>query len=114
MSIEQIPLRINIFIWRLFLNRLATKMNMFRRNIFDYNDSLCTTTCGMVEDQDHLFFICAFYNQLWLLISGWLGFSTTLHGSLIEHSTQFGGLGGFSNKSLLAFNTIWISVLVII
>ncbi|KEH21818.1 hypothetical protein MTR_7g018600 [Medicago truncatula] len=42
-----------------------------------------------------------------------LGFSTTLHGSLIEHLTQFGGLGGFSNKSRLTFNIIWISTLFI-
>jgi len=60
-------------------------MNLFRRNILDYNDSLYMATYGMVEDQDHLFFTCAFYNQLWLLISGWLGSSTTIHGSLIEH-----------------------------
>jgi hypothetical protein len=67
--LKQILLKVNIFIWRLFLNRLATKKNMFRTNILDYNDSLCTATCGMVENQDRLFFICAFYNQLWLLIS---------------------------------------------
>ncbi|KEH17754.1 transmembrane protein, putative [Medicago truncatula] len=69
-ELKKIPLKINNFTWRLFLSRLATKMNLFRRNILDYNDSLCTATCGMVEDQDHLFFTCGFYIQLWLLISG--------------------------------------------
>jgi len=84
---------------------------IFRRNILEYNDSLCTATCGIVEDQDHLLFTCAFYNQLCLLILGWLGFSTALHGSLIQHFTQFRGLEGFSNKSRLAYNLIWISIL---
>ena len=67
--LKQIPLKVNIFICRLFLNILATKMNLFRRNILDYNDSLCTVTCDTVKDQDYLFFTCAFYSQLWLLIS---------------------------------------------
>lgn len=48
------------FIWCLFLNKLATKMNLFRTNILDYNDSLCTITYGKVEDQDHLCFTCVF------------------------------------------------------
>jgi len=112
--LKQIPLKVNIFIWRLFQDRLATKMNLFRRNILDYNDSFCSAACGLVENQDHLFFSCAFYGQLWLLISGWLGISTTLQGSLFEHFLQFGGLGGFSNKSQMPFNRIWISALFII
>ena len=59
--LKQIMLKVNIFIWRLFLNRLAAKMNLFRRNILDYHDSFCLTACRLVEDQDHLFFSCAFY-----------------------------------------------------
>ena len=27
--LKQVPLKVNIFIWRLFLNRLPTKMNLF-------------------------------------------------------------------------------------
>jgi len=46
----QISPKADIFIWRLFLNRLATKINMFRRNILDYNDSLCTTHYEIMED----------------------------------------------------------------
>jgi len=56
-------------------------------------------------------FSCVFYGQLWLLISGWLDISTILQGSLFEHFLLFGGLGGFSNKSHLYFNIIWISAL---
>jgi hypothetical protein len=59
--LKQISLKVNIFIWRLFMNRLATKMNLFRRNILDYNDSFCSTSCEFLEDQDHLFLSCAFF-----------------------------------------------------
>jgi hypothetical protein len=109
--LKQISLKVNIFIWRLFKNGLATKMNLFRINILDYNDSFCSAACGLVEDHDHLFFSCAFYAQLWLLISGWLDISTSLQGSLFEHFLQFEGLRGLSNKSHLTFNIIWISTL---
>ncbi|RHN68027.1 hypothetical protein MtrunA17_Chr3g0109271 [Medicago truncatula] len=43
-------------------------------------------------------FLC-FYGQLWVLISGWFGISTTLQGSLFEHFLHFEGLGDFSYKS---------------
>jgi hypothetical protein len=112
---KQVPLKFNIFIWRLFLNRLATKMDMFKRNILGYLDILCLAACDLVENQDHLFFSCVGYRQLiWPLTFGWLGISTTFHSSFLDHSIQFGGLGGFSNKSRLAFNIILILVLFII
>jgi len=45
-----------------------------------------------------------FYCQLWLLILGLLGFSTALHGSLIEHFTPFGGLGAVPTSLTFAFD----------
>ena len=80
----------------------------------EQSDILCSAACGLVEDHDHLFFSFVVYGQLWLFTSSWLDFSTTLHGSLLDHFFQFGGLGGFSNKSLLTVNIIWILVLFII
>jgi len=44
-----------------------------------------------------------FYRQLWLLISSWVGFSTSLI-SLIEHFTPFGGLGAVPTSLTFAFN----------
>jgi len=68
-------------------------MNMFKRNILGYLDTLCSAACSLVEDRDHLFFSCVGYGQLWLLTFGWLGISTTFHGSLLDHSIHFEGLG---------------------
>jgi len=95
--LKVIPLKINIFIWRLLLNRIWTKDNLFRRYILAINDTLCSTGCGCVEDRDHLFIQCNFYGCLGYLISGWLGFSTVHHGNILYHLFQFGGLGGFLN-----------------
>jgi len=33
---KDVPLKISIFAWRLFRNRLPTKVNLFRRGLFDW------------------------------------------------------------------------------
>ena len=109
-----VPLKVNIFVWRLFLNRLATKDNLWKRNVLDVSLVSCATSCGELEDMDHLFFKCDHYGRLWLLISHWLGIDTVLHGDLNIHSNQFCALGGFSNNSRTTFTIIWISVLFVI
>jgi len=66
---KPIPLKVIIFVCRLFLNRLATKDNLWKRNVLDVSQVSCVASCGAVEDKDHLFFQCDHYGRLWLLIS---------------------------------------------
>jgi len=111
---KAVPLKVNIFVWRLFLNRLATKDNLRTRHVLDVSQVPCAASCGAVEDRDHLFFKCDHYGCLWLLISHWLGIDTVLHGNLYAHSYQFCALGGFSKNSRTTFSIIWISTLFVI
>jgi len=39
-------LKVNIFVWRLFLNRLATKDNLRKRNVIDVSLVSCVALCG--------------------------------------------------------------------
>jgi hypothetical protein len=112
--LKEVPLKVNIFVWRLFLNRLATKDNLRKRNVLEVNNTSCAALCGKEEERDHLFFQCDYYGRLWLLISNWLGFDTVFHGNLNMHANQFCALGGFSKNSLTTFTIIWISVLFVI
>jgi len=96
-------LEVNIFVWRLFLNRLATKNNLFRRHILSNTNVLCLVGCDIVEDRNHLFFQCSFYEQLWYLTSRWLGITFVSQSELQAHSIPFGGLGEFSEKFLYNF-----------
>jgi hypothetical protein len=105
---------VNIFVWRLFLNRLATKHNLRKRNVFDVSQISCAALCGSLEDRDHLFFKFDYYGRIWRLVSNWLGIDTVFHGDIISYSNQFRGLGGFSKNSRIAFTIIWISVLFVI
>jgi len=108
MWLKVIPLKVNIFISCLLLNRIATKNNLFRRNIIVASNIHYLTDCGCLEDKDHFFFNCDFYDRLWNYTSGWLGFILAPQGNLFNHLLQFGGLRGFFH---LTFNFIWISVL---
>jgi len=112
--LKAVPLKVNIFEWRLFPNRLVTKDNLRKRNVLDPTLMACATLCGKEEERDHLFFHCDHYGRLWLLISHWLGIVTDLHGNLHSHATQFCALGVFSKISRTSFTVIWISVLFVI
>lgn len=71
--------KVNIFIWRLFLNRLATKDNLLRRHNLVNGDTFYSVDCGFVEDSDHLFFkMCFIWPALALdswLVRDFIGFS---------------------------------------
>lgn len=55
-----------------------------------------------------------FWRYMRQLIVGWFGFSTAFHGSFQNHFHQFGGLRGFSKKSIESMNIIWMSVVLVI
>lgn len=71
--------------WRLFLNRVPTKDKLLQKRVLADIDQGCVANCGANENKDHLFINCAFFGGMWLLIVGWLSFSTAFHGSLINH-----------------------------
>jgi hypothetical protein len=112
--LKSVPLKANIFVWRLFMNMLPTKDNLHKRNAIDATQLSCAAQCGGYEDMDHLFFRCDVYGRVWLLVSKWLGFESVFHDTIWVHSSQFRGLGGISKNSRTAFTIIWISVIHVI
>ena len=104
------PLRVLIFVWRLFLNRIPTRDKLFQRYVLLIFAQGCVANCDSNEDRDHLFITCGFFGGLWQLIAGWLGFSIVLHGYFFNHLHQFSGLRGFSKKSTESMSIVWLSV----
>jgi len=51
-----ILLKVVVFAWRLFRNRLPTKDNLFRRGAINHDFCLCVTGCGSLKTTNHLFF----------------------------------------------------------
>ncbi|GJT58097.1 RNA-directed DNA polymerase, eukaryota, partial [Tanacetum coccineum] len=65
-----IPIKVNVFIWRLRLDKLSTLVNMDRKGI-DVDSLLCPICKAHVENVDHLFFSCEMAHDLWGLLARW-------------------------------------------
>ena len=65
-----IPIKVNVFIWKLRLGKLPTLVNMDRRGI-DVDSLLCPICKENVECVDHLFFLCGMAKDLWGLLARW-------------------------------------------
>jgi len=55
---KDVPLKVVLFAWRLFQDRLPTKDNLLRRGVIDDNSRMCVGGCGSMETSSHLFLHC--------------------------------------------------------
>jgi len=47
--LKQVPMKISVFVWWLFRNRLPTKDNLVRRRVLHHDDLACVGGCGSHE-----------------------------------------------------------------
>jgi len=66
MWLKEVPLKFNIFIWCLFFNLIPTKDNLAIHCTIHLNNQGCLVGCGLMDDMNHLFVKCDFYDRLWL------------------------------------------------
>ncbi|GJY08162.1 transcription elongation factor TFIIS-like protein [Tanacetum coccineum] len=67
---RSIPIKINVFLCRLKLNRLPSRVNLDRKGI-DVGSILCPTCHDDVETVNHIFFNCGMAKDLWALLAKW-------------------------------------------
>jgi hypothetical protein len=92
----------SLFNWRLLLNRFSTRDNLVWRRVLPPHSENCTRGCGTNEDNDPLFITRHFYGRInCLVVSNYLGFPTVIQGTLVNHLSQFDGLGRFSKHARL-------------
>ncbi|GJU48092.1 RNA-directed DNA polymerase, eukaryota, reverse transcriptase zinc-binding domain protein [Tanacetum coccineum] len=65
-----IPIIVNVFMWKLRLDRLPTLVNMDRKSI-EVASLLCPVCNKHVESVDHLFFLCGMTRDIWGLLARW-------------------------------------------
>jgi hypothetical protein len=109
---KDVPLKVVLFAWRLFRDRLPTMDNLHRRHVIDIDSQLCIGGCGEVESSSHLFLNCNLFGTVWNYLLRWLGVSFVLHGDASSHYYQFSFIGGDakSRRSILQviwFATVW-------
>nr|GEU68220.1 RNA-directed DNA polymerase, eukaryota [Tanacetum cinerariifolium] len=63
-----IPNKVNVFIWRLMLNKLPTRVNLDMRDI-DVGSLLCPICLEDLETVNHIIFSCNMAKDLWSLFA---------------------------------------------
>jgi len=86
---KQVPLKVMLFAWRLFRDKLPTKDNLLRRGVIPLDSRLCIVGCNSLETTTHLFLHCSTFGSVWQYLLRWLGFLTTLPLGVIDHFNQF-------------------------
>ncbi|GKC53338.1 RNA-directed DNA polymerase, eukaryota [Tanacetum coccineum] len=65
-----LPRKVNIFIWRLKLDRLPHRLNLSSRGI-EIPELYCSSCSGNVESNLHIIFECDIAKNIWRLIQAW-------------------------------------------
>jgi len=109
---KDILLKIVLFAWRLFQDRLPTKDNLFRRHIIDADSRTCVSGCGSLETSPHLLLHCNTFGSVWHFIYRWLGISSATPYSVTDHFSLFilaagGAKARQSIMQVLWFATVW-------
>ncbi|GJR74302.1 RNA-directed DNA polymerase, eukaryota, reverse transcriptase zinc-binding domain protein [Tanacetum coccineum] len=67
---RSLRIKVNVFLWRLKLNKLPSRVNLDRRGI-EVSSLLCPSCHGDIETVNHSFFNCDMAKDLWSLLSNW-------------------------------------------
>nr|GEV49965.1 RNA-directed DNA polymerase, eukaryota [Tanacetum cinerariifolium] len=68
--IKSIPIKVNVFAWKVFLDRIPTRSNLARRNI-SIPSLACSLCDHALQDSSHLFFGCFMVKDVQKLICRW-------------------------------------------
>ena len=99
--VKSIPIKINIFAWRVSLDRLPSRVNLIRRGIH-VPSSVCPICSFEDEDISHLLFRCSMASDIHRMICRWWDLPWSHLGSYTDWLSWFTGIRLGSNiKSIL-------------
>ena len=103
------PIKVNVFAWKLYLDRLPTRMNLAKRGVQIYS-MMCPLCNNVEEDSSHLFFGCDMAMDISRLVCRWWHLTWMSVGSFSEWLNWFKSIRmGSKVKELLegVFYTSW-------
>ncbi|XP_071704768.1 uncharacterized protein [Rutidosis leptorrhynchoides] len=107
---NSVPIKINIFVWRLKLHRLATLRNLESKDL-SFDNSCCALCDVSEESHSHLFVRCDTSYQLWCKVGSWLDISIPIWNSVDDVWIWINSFSHNRNKkliiSVIAYSTIW-------
>ncbi|GJV80214.1 RNA-directed DNA polymerase, eukaryota [Tanacetum coccineum] len=80
--VKYVPIKINVFAWKVFLDRLPTRSNLQHRGVL-VSDLLCPLCSSAQEDSSHLFFSCRLATDIVRLVCRWWNLSWTPLGYML-------------------------------
>ncbi|GJZ12725.1 RNA-directed DNA polymerase, eukaryota [Tanacetum coccineum] len=110
--IKYFPIKINIFAWKVSLDRLPTRLNLAHRGV--HVSSLDCPVCSLVhESSSHILFSCSMATDIARLICRWWDLGWSPFGSYVEWLSWFKNVKlGSILKSMLegVFYVAWWSI----
>ncbi|XP_045797681.1 uncharacterized protein LOC123891843 [Trifolium pratense] len=104
-----VPSKINVFGWRLLLNKLPTRTALNRRGILTNSHDLpCVCCFKQLEDSAHLFFSCSFSKEVWSNVLNWLGKTLPLGAEGWYHFILFGDQFNVKDKGRVRY-LVWLA-----
>ncbi|GJZ59364.1 RNA-directed DNA polymerase, eukaryota, reverse transcriptase zinc-binding domain protein [Tanacetum coccineum] len=101
---HSIPTKANVFIWRLMLNKLPSRVNLDRKGI-DVGSILCPIFQVDVETINHIFFSCDMAMDLWDKLARWWELDIPVCANIWEWFEWLGSLH-VSNKLKLVLEGV--------
>ncbi|GJS55968.1 RNA-directed DNA polymerase, eukaryota [Tanacetum coccineum] len=89
--VKYVPIKINVFAWKVFLDRLPTRSNLQHRGVL-VSDLLCPLCSSAQEDSSHLFFSCRFTTDIVMLVCRWWNLSWTPLGLYVDWLNWFNSI----------------------
>ena len=80
---RNVPIKVNVFLWRVMLNKLPSRVNLDRRGI-DVDSLLCPICLGDLETVNHSFFNCGLAKDLWYLFAKWWEMDIPVCGTITD------------------------------
>ncbi|GJS65329.1 RNA-directed DNA polymerase, eukaryota, reverse transcriptase zinc-binding domain protein [Tanacetum coccineum] len=78
-----IPIKVNVFLWRLNLNKLPSGVNLDTKGI-DASSILCPNCLGDVGMVNHTFFNCGMAKHEWALLVNWWELDILMCANILE------------------------------
>ncbi|GJU35841.1 RNA-directed DNA polymerase, eukaryota [Tanacetum coccineum] len=104
-----LPIKVNVFLWRMFLDRLPTRPNLAKRGV-NIPSFLCPNCGTDIESRNHLFFGCSMAIDLFKLLGRWWNIHIPV---FVDPSSWYSWLGSLKisslQKSILeaSFYSLW-------
>jgi hypothetical protein len=106
---NDVPTKINIFGWRLLLDKLPTRDALHHRGILHNTYELTCSFCfHLPEDSFHVFFNCPFATKVWQAIFTWIGHHVNPMQTCWNHFQNFGTLVKSKNGNWVR-HLIWLA-----